>query len=356
MITKGGTRSNGGNLAAHLLRNDNEKIVIVELKNTATQDLSEALNDMEATLKMTKGKKGLYHAQINPAIGEAMTPKQWKYAVDEMEKRLGLDDQPRAVVYHEKKGRPHMHVVWQRTDIEQGKVIGNSNDYYIHKQLGRDLEKEFGHKQLHNEFTGQWEKMAEKQQLKRDGYNSVKQLKARVKEVYQSYQDPAQMRSELGKIGYELARGKKGAVIVSKEGEIHSLMRYAGEKKKDVQERLKPIYDQLPEAENIRDREKTRKEITKLKPLTRPQRKKTFAENAFYTVKVDELDKSAAKFEMIQKDFKKSEQERKIQEMESNFSKDNTQALQEQFEQMRREAEERRREMERERERSLNRW
>ena len=128
MICKGGTRQNGGQLAEHLLKEDNERVIVIEMKDTATQDLKEALQDMQIAVKMTKGKAGLYHAQINPAIGENMDGGQWKYAVDEMERRLGLDNQPRAVVYHEKKGRPHMHVVWQRTDTEKGRVIGNSND------------------------------------------------------------------------------------------------------------------------------------------------------------------------------------------------------------------------------------
>ena len=179
MICKGGKRSNAGSLATHLLKTDNERVVIVELKHTATQDLHEALNDMELTTKMTNAKTGLYHAQINPAIGENMTPEQWRYSVDEMEKRLGLEDQPRAVVYHEKNGRPHMHVVWQRTDIEMCKVIDTKNDYYIHKKLGRDLEKQFEHQRLKDDFNKNWEKMNERQQTIRDGY-TPKQLKALV--------------------------------------------------------------------------------------------------------------------------------------------------------------------------------
>ena len=47
-----------------------------------------------------------------------MTPEQWQRAVDVLDKELGLEGQPRAVVMHEKRGREHIHVVWARTDID----------------------------------------------------------------------------------------------------------------------------------------------------------------------------------------------------------------------------------------------
>ena len=36
---------------------------------------------------------------------------------------MGLTDQPRAVIFHEKNGREHAHVIWSRTDTEQMRAI-----------------------------------------------------------------------------------------------------------------------------------------------------------------------------------------------------------------------------------------
>jgi len=317
MICKGGTRSYPTSLAQHLTKTDNERVVIVELKHTATQDLKEALNDMHATIAMTSGKKSLYHAQINPAPREIMTPKRWQYAVDEMERRLGFEGQPRAVVFHEKKGREHLHVVWQRTDVEKGKIITNGNDYYIHKELGKHLEKEFRHKPLKREFDNNWETMNERQQTIRDGY-SPKQLKARIKMLYKKHQDPLAFKNALKKAKFDLAIGKRGVVMVSDKGEIHSLMRYTNEKKRTIENRLKPILANLPNATDLAKSKAQEKTVSKKKEHNTIKRPKTFVENAFDILSRDEIGKSSAKFDKIKKEFKEKEWARKKSEFTDN--------------------------------------
>ena len=39
-------------------------------------------------------------------------------AIEKVEERLGLQGQPRVVVFHEKEGRRHAHAVWSRIDAE----------------------------------------------------------------------------------------------------------------------------------------------------------------------------------------------------------------------------------------------
>ncbi|WP_298511051.1 relaxase/mobilization nuclease domain-containing protein [uncultured Kordia sp.] len=317
MICKGGKRSGGASLANHLLKDDNERIVVVEITGTATQDLTQALKDMELTAKMTKAKTGLYHAQINPAMGETMTPQQWQYSVDEMEKRLGLNDQPRAVVYHEKGGRAHIHVVWQRTDIEQGKVIDTKNDYYIHKKLGRDLEKRFKHKQLKAEFGSNWDTMNERQQTIRDGY-TPKQLKARVKKLYQQHSNPKELQQALKKAGFDLAIGRRGVVLVSDKNQVHSLMRFTGEKKKHVEEKLQPILKQLPKVEDLKKDQTQLKEKKTEQKRDQQYKKKVMVENAFDMVTKDEIGQASARFDKLIQDFKEERWEKKKSEFNDN--------------------------------------
>lgn len=40
-----------------------------------------------------------------------------------IEQKVGLDDQPRAIVFHEKEGRRHVHIVSSRIDCEEMKAI-----------------------------------------------------------------------------------------------------------------------------------------------------------------------------------------------------------------------------------------
>src|SRR4051812_1614801 len=118
MIIKGHSRGSPAKLAKHLLRADtNERVSILELQSPAGE-LKEAFRDWQVLAEGTKGTKGLYHANIDPEAHYKMTPEQWTRAVDVLEEELGLKGHPRAVVMHEKEGRQHIHVVWQRTDLE----------------------------------------------------------------------------------------------------------------------------------------------------------------------------------------------------------------------------------------------
>ena len=114
MIIKGASRAAPDQLARHLQRRDtNERVEIIELQSPVA-GLRDAFRDWQTLSEGTQGFKGLYHANIDPAADYTMTPEQWKRAVEVLEKELGFEGQPRAVVMHEKHGRQHIHVVWAR--------------------------------------------------------------------------------------------------------------------------------------------------------------------------------------------------------------------------------------------------
>ena len=73
---------------------------------------------MEESAQATRCQRALYHANIDPDRSVNMTPEQWKRSIDSLEEKLGLTDHPRAVVKHIKHGREHIHVVWNRIDLE----------------------------------------------------------------------------------------------------------------------------------------------------------------------------------------------------------------------------------------------
>jgi len=60
-------------------------------------------------------------------------------AIVEIEHKLGLEDQPRAIVFHEKEGRRHAHVVWSRIDGEKMKAINLPHYKLKLRDISREL-------------------------------------------------------------------------------------------------------------------------------------------------------------------------------------------------------------------------
>ncbi|WP_040589471.1 relaxase/mobilization nuclease domain-containing protein [Sphingopyxis sp. MC1] len=129
----------------------NEEVCVLEISGMATDDLTQALIEMqEITDRGQRGVKGLYHSIISPQPGYQLTEEQWLYAADVLAKQLKLHDQPRAIVLHEKADgqggtRTHAHIVFQRTDREKLILIPDSWNYPAHERAARHLEQKFGH-------------------------------------------------------------------------------------------------------------------------------------------------------------------------------------------------------------------
>jgi hypothetical protein len=236
MIIKGGSRAAPGQLAWHLQRRDtNEDVRILELQSPAP-NLGEAFRDWQTLTEGTRGTKGLYHANIDPAKGYTMTPEQWQRAVDVLEKELKLDGQPRAVVLHEKHGRQQILVVWARTDIDEMTLRSDSQNYLAHERASQTLEIEFGHepvpgkhakrdREKQPEFPRADADHAEWQQGERTGIDPATR-KERITALKQACDNGQTFKAALEEQGYILARGdRRDFVIVDDTGSIHSLGR-----------------------------------------------------------------------------------------------------------------------------------
>lgn len=118
MIFKASQRGGGQDLATHLLnRQRNEENEIAEIRGAAANDLHGAFREWQACSKVTKCRKYLYHLSVSPDPRESeFTAVQYLDYIARAEKHLGLDDQPRAIVFHVKDGRRHAHIVWSRID------------------------------------------------------------------------------------------------------------------------------------------------------------------------------------------------------------------------------------------------
>lgn len=236
MIIKGASRAGPSQLARHLLRADtNERVEILELQSP-TGDLTEALRDWQVLAGGTRGSKGLYHANIDPAKDYEMTPEQWERAVAVLEEELGFEGQPRAVVMHGKHGREHVHVVWQRTDVDSMTLRSDSWNYLAHEKASQRLELEFGHEHVPGkhakrdrekqpEFPKSEITHAEWQQKERTGIDP-RERREHITELFQHSDTGKAFKNSLEADGYILAQGdRRDFVLVDALGEIYGLSR-----------------------------------------------------------------------------------------------------------------------------------
>lgn len=246
MIIKGKSRQNGGQLGKYLFdnyKNENERVELFEIKGTTSQDPKKAILEMSLAAELTKGKLGLYHASLNPEIGQNMTRENWLKSLEITEKKLGLVGQNRVSVIHEKIGddgqkRQHMHVVWQRE--KDGKLITDSKNYEKHLQAQNDIEKALGHtktltpKDIKDEVTQCYNEA-------KTGQEFIKKLKEKGYEVGKNYV------TEKG--------GKRDFCLVHPDGLKSDLVRQIDKAKvRDVRQKLEGV--RLSDAKTIGGHEK----------------------------------------------------------------------------------------------------
>jgi hypothetical protein len=264
MILKGNIRAGGQELASHLLNAEsNERVELAEINGFAAEDLHGALAEVEAIATGTKSTKPLYSLSINPS--QEMTREQYGQAIDKIADKLGLENQPRAVVFHIKNGREHAHVVFSRIDAEKMQARHMEFDHQKLREVARELVRDFGHempkhlgedrgtdryKDKFNQAT-----LAEQGQQARSGIAPEERRDA-VKTAYEQADSAGSFRHALSEQGYTLAQGdKRGFVVVDRAGDVHALTRQIeGVKAKEIEAKLslKAGHD-LPSVQEAKD-------------------------------------------------------------------------------------------------------
>lgn len=245
MILKANQRGGARQLSRHLLRaDDNDHVEIHEIKGFVADDLAGALHEAYAVSCATRCEKFLFSVSLNPPKNADVPVEAFESAVAEIEARLGLKEQPRAIVFHEKNGRRHAHAVWSRINAEKMKAIklpyykerltGLSRDLFV--EHGWDLPAgliDRGSRDPANYSRAQY------QQAKRTGI-SPKDLKIRIKEAWAISDSPTSFAHALEERGLFLARGdQRGHVAVEPlSREVFSIARWADRKAKEVRAKL----------------------------------------------------------------------------------------------------------------------
>ena len=120
MIIKAKERGGGAQLARYLLTmRDNDHVELHEVRGFVSDDLRGAFCEADAIAAGTRYQNHLFSISLNPPQHSTVTAEEFEAAANEVERKLGLEGQPRAIVFHEKVGRRHAHVVWSRSDAER---------------------------------------------------------------------------------------------------------------------------------------------------------------------------------------------------------------------------------------------
>ena len=275
MILKASQRGGAGQLARHLLRTDeNDHVEVLELRGSMSRDLRGAMNEAFAVSLGTKCKQFLFSLSVNPPKEGNATLEDLVDAIDRVEERMGLGNNQRMIVVHEKNGRRHAHAVWCRIDPTNMKAVNlphfKNKLADLSKQLYLDHGWELpeGHKARDRSSKTNFE-LREWQQAKRLGLDP-RQLKEMFQGAWAKSHDFASFRLAVEEQGYFLARGdRRGLVAVGIGGDVHSVARLLGVKTRTMWERLgnrDQILSATPEAKG-KDQDNAKGRTGRTEPL-----------------------------------------------------------------------------------------
>ena len=244
MILNGNQRGGGLKLAAHLTNDvENDHVEVYAIRGFISNSLRGALQEAEAVAKGTKCRQYLFSLSLNPPASERVSTDVFEDTIEAAEKKLGLTGQPRAIVFHEKQGRRHAHVVWSRIDARSMTAINLPYTRFRLRELSKDLFlahgwrlpdglKDRGNRDPRNFDLAEW------QQAKRAG-KTARDIKRVFQEAWQVSDTGAAFAQALEEKGYSLAKGDRGrTVAVDAVGEVYAVPKWTGLKAKEVRAKL----------------------------------------------------------------------------------------------------------------------
>ncbi len=244
------------------MKNENEKVVVHGMRGFVGQNLQDAFQESEAISRGTRVKQHLFSLSLNPPKDEDVDVSVFEDAIERAEQALGLNGQPRAIVFHEKIGadgqaRRHAHAVWCRIEAENMRGVHLPFTKRKLQDLARDLYRENDWK-MPRGFVRYEERnptnysLAEWQQAKRAGRDPQK-LKSMIQDCWLISDCKISFANALKENGFILAKGdKRGAVAVDHTGEAFSVSRAVNIKAKQVRDRLGDVKE-LPDTRKAHD-------------------------------------------------------------------------------------------------------
>lgn len=259
MILKGSQRAGGMQLARHLLNMDeNDHVTVHEIRGFVAEELAGAFKEAYAISCGTRCKQFLFSLSLSPPETENVSVHIFENAISDIEEKMGLQGQPRAIVFHEKEGRRHAHCVWSRIDIESMTAINLPHFKLKLRDISRQLYLENDWR-MPNGLANSEESnplnftRAEWQQSKRVGIDPRK-IKEAFQDCWAMSDGLKAFRAAMEARGYYLAQGdRRGFVAIDWRGEVYAISRYVGVRTKEVRNKLGEP-DELPSVTAIKKR------------------------------------------------------------------------------------------------------
>lgn len=245
MIVNGRCRGNGAQLAEYLLNSrDNDYAQILGMGGVTSNDPRRALIEMSLTSEIYgRTNAGLYHTQLSPRRHEAaeMTWEQKFRSAQILAEELGMEGHKWALFEHQKNGRTHLHMVFERYNHDTGLMWNDRGNYDKHKIAARQMEIEFGWQLTHEK----------KNRLDKD-------IKDHLTDLWLESKDGADFVRLAHRSGFEVTQGmdRRPYQLVDQYGTVHDLAKQIqGIRQGDISEYLNSIRSELrPTAEASQDR------------------------------------------------------------------------------------------------------
>lgn len=252
MIFYASQRANAAELAKHLLNGDeNDHVTVHEIKGFVSDTIAGALREAEAMSRGTRCRQFLFSVSLNPPEYADVPIEEFEAAIEDIERRLQLIDQPRIVVFHEKNGRRHCHAVWSRIDTE--KLVAVNMAHFKRKlmDLSRGLFLKYGWKIPEGMKKGQprspWHMTREEHRQALRLSQDPQAMKAMFKAAWEQSDSKETFAAALQERGLLLARGdKRGFVALDVTGGVYSLTRWLDMGTRDLKARL-GLPEKLPD-------------------------------------------------------------------------------------------------------------
>lgn len=254
MILHGNERGFGAELARHLLNpRDNDHVTVHAIEGFVANDLEGAFAESAAIAQGTRCQKYLFSLSLNPPPGANVTVDVFEKTIGQIEAKLGLTGQPRAIVFHEKHGRRHAHCVWSRIDVTRMRAINLPHtkrklmdiSIALYRNHGWSMPEGFLDHERRDPLNFS---EVEAAQAKRADHDP-KTVKAIFKRCWEQSDSRSSFAAALWAEGYCLARGnRRGFVAVDSAGKIWSLSRWCDVDTEALHTRLGDMAD-LPSIE-----------------------------------------------------------------------------------------------------------
>jgi Relaxase/Mobilisation nuclease domain len=235
MYIKGASRRSVTFWSKHLRDlKENDRAEIIDARGLADQnDLREMMREMQVDAELTRCQNFMYIASFNPPSDEHLTEEEWERAFEIFEKHRGIPEgQQRIVIEHEKNGRIHRHVVWNRIDLDNMRAFPDGLDLKACEAAEHEIERELGLRRTphfldRNPEDGKPRKGPKSYEMFRGMKSGLdpRDVTKEITALYSRSESAADFVNALHEHGYELVQGKRAFCILDPAGHEHSLAR-----------------------------------------------------------------------------------------------------------------------------------